>query len=59
MSAMTTPIESKSTCATKRLSPAADGIGESHVTTLVPAVWAASAAGAIWSPALLESITTL
>src|SRR4051794_39099620 len=57
MSAMTTPIELKSTCATKTVSPFADGIGESQVTTFVPAVWAASAAGEIWSPALLEIMT--
>ena len=58
MSAITTPIEPKSTCATKKASPAPFGIGLSQVTTLVPAAAAASAAGAIWSPALFDSITT-
>ena len=58
MSAMTLPISLKSTWATKTVSPSADGIGESQVTTLVPASWASTATGAIWSPALLESMTT-
>jgi len=58
MSAMTTPISLKSTCATNSVSPAAEGMGLSQVTTLVPAACAASAAGTIWSPALLDSITT-
>ena len=59
MSAMTLPMPAKSTCATKSDSPLADGIGESQVTTFVPAFWAAWAAGTIWSPALFESMTTL
>ena len=59
MSAMTLPVSLKSTWATKRLSPFADGIGESHATILTPAACAACAAGAIWSPALFEIITTL
>ena len=59
MSAITTPIDVKSTWATKRFSPWPEGIGESHATTLRPASWAAFAAGAIWSPALLEIMTTL
>ena len=37
MSAMVLPMSLKSTCATKTDSPSADGIGESQVTTLVPA----------------------
>ena len=35
-------------------SPSADGMGESHVTTVIPLSRADLAAGAIWSPALLE-----
>ena len=58
MSAITTPMEPKSTCATKNDSPLPDGIGLSHVTTLVPAACAATATGSIWSPALLDSMTT-
>ena len=46
MSAMTVPVSSKSTWATKTSSPSAEGIGESQVTTVRPASWAASAAGA-------------
>jgi hypothetical protein len=57
MSAITTPVSSKSTCATKTLSPLADGIGESQLTTVTPACTAELTAGSIWSPALLESIT--
>ena len=57
MSAMTMPVSSKSTCATNRLSPSADGIGESHVTTLIPPSAAVFAAGAIWSPELFEIIS--
>ncbi len=56
MSAMTTPVSLKSTCAMKTCSPSADGIGESQVTTVMPASRAALAAGAIWSPALFEII---
>ena len=44
MSAMTLPISLKSTCATNTLSPSPDGMGESQVTTLVPAACAAAAA---------------
>ena len=54
MSAITTPVSSKSTWATNTCSPSADGICESQVTTVSPASRAATAAGAIWSPALLE-----
>src|SRR3990172_8322976 len=54
MSALTVPVSSKSTWAMNNCSPSADGMGESQVTTLIPAATAALAAGAIWSPALLE-----
>ena len=37
MSAMTLPVSSKSTWATNRLSRLADGIGESQLTTVMPA----------------------
>ena len=57
MSAITWPVSSKSTWATKRLSPAADGIGESHATTVMPASAASCVAGSSWSPALLETIS--
>src|SRR5689334_271654 len=59
MSAITLPVSLKSTCATNRLSPSAVGMGESQVTTLMPASAAALAAGPIWSPALLEIMTAL
>ena len=58
MSAITVPVSSKSTWATKSDSPSPEGMGLSQVTTRVPASCAAWAAGAIWSPALLDSITT-
>lgn len=58
MSAITWPVSLKSTCETNRLSPVASGMLESQVTIRVPASEAAFAAAAIWSPALLESITT-
>ena len=54
MSAITWPVSSKSTWATNRLSPAPDGIGESQLTTGMPASAAACVAGSIWSPALFE-----
>ena len=54
MSAMTFPVSSKSTWATKRLSPLPEGIGESQLTTVMPASAAACMAGSISSPALLE-----
>ncbi len=59
MSAMVLPISLKSTWATKTCSPSAEGMGESQVTTVTPLSRAALAAGAIWSPALLESMTAL
>ena len=57
MSAMTTPVWSKSTWATNTCSPSADGIWESQVTRARPFSRAALAAGTIWSPELFESIT--
>ncbi len=57
MSAMVAPISLKSTWATNTCSPSPEGMGESQVTTVTPASRAAWAAGAIWSPALLESMT--
>ncbi len=47
MSAITLPVSSKSTWATNRLSPAPDGIGESQLTTTMPASAAAWIAGSI------------
>src|SRR5918999_1899981 len=57
MSAITVPVSSKSTCATKTLSPSPDGIGESHDTTVAPASVSCFTAGSIWSPALFEIIS--
>ncbi len=57
MSAMTTPVSSKSTWATNRLSPSPDGIGESQLTTFTSASVAASTPDWICSPALFEIIT--
>ena len=54
MSAITTPVSSKSTWATNRLSPSPEGIGESHATTGMPAAAASSIAVCTWSPALFE-----
>ena len=45
MSAITWPVSSKSTWATNRLSPAPEGIGESQLTTVMPASAAAWVAG--------------
>ena len=59
MSAMTTPVSSKSTCAMKTLSPSPDGIGESQATTVTPASAAARTAGSIWSPAQFEIMIAL
>ncbi len=59
MSAMTVPVSLKSTWATKTCSPWAEGIGESQVTTVMPAFWAASADGPSWSPELLEIMMAL
>ena len=56
MSAITLPVSSKSTWATNRLSPAADGIGESQLTTAMPASAAACVAVSIWSPALFDTM---
>ena len=47
MSAITVPVSSKSTWATKRSSPSPDGIGESQPTTVMPASFAALIAGSI------------
>ena len=57
MSAITTPVWSKSTWATNTCSPSADGIWESQVTRARPFSRAALAAGTIWSPELFESMT--
>ena len=59
MTAIVLPISLKSTWATNTDSPSPDGIGESHVTTFVPAVCAAAAVAPIVSPALLDIMTTL
>ena len=56
MSAITVPVSSKSTWATNRLSPAPDGIGESQLTTAMPASAASWTAGSIWSPALFDTM---
>ena len=45
--AITIPVSLKSTCAMKSCSPSAEGMGESHVTTVIPFALAALAAGAI------------
>ena len=57
MSAITTPVSSKSTCATNKLSPSPEGIGESQLTTATPASVAASTPDWICSPALFEIMT--
>src|SRR3546814_5978537 len=38
------------------LSPAPDGMGESQLTTVMPASAAACVAGSSWSPALLDTM---